>query len=235
MTEQRDLHVLIIGAGITGLIIAHGLNKARIKYTIFETEEPEQWRPKEWTMGIHWALELLEGLLPPHLAARIVKDGSVDGSLDYEKPPNNGAYIFDGTSGEILKDLAVPGRLVRVSRRKLRALCMEGVDVKQSHTLQTVTCNDEDNTVAATFTNGRSYTGTLLVGCDGPRSPTRDYLFNSEPSGQAKPMQGAVNMPLAVTYADAEIAKFVRSKAHPVWCMAIHPDVSFFVYNLLLR
>ena len=229
MPEPREPHILIVGAGITGLIIAHGLEKAGIKYTIFETEEPEKWRPKEWTMGIHWALPLLEGLLPPRLAARIPKDGSVDGSLNYEEPPNNGAYIFDGVSGEILKDLVVPGRMVRVSRRKLRALCSEGVPVKQSHTLETVTCNDEEGTVTATFTNGETYTGTLVVGCDGPRSVVRNNLFNFDPAGQAKPMEGAVNVPMAVSYPDPATARFVRSKSHPVWCMAIHPELFTFI------
>ena len=91
MAGTLEPHVLIVGAGITGLLIAHGLQKAGIQYTIFETEDAGRWRPKEWTMGIHWGLPLLEGLLQPQLADRIVKDGSVDGSLNYEHPPNNGA------------------------------------------------------------------------------------------------------------------------------------------------
>ena len=194
-------------------------------HTIFETEEAGRWRPKEWTMGIHWGLPLLESLLPPHLAARIPTDGSVDGFLNYDEPPNNGAYIFDGLTGEILKDLTVTGRIVRVSRRKLRALCSEGVDVKHSHTLQAVTCNDENNTVTATFTNGQSYTGTLLVGCDGPRSIVRSSLFASDPtSAQAKVLDEAVSISMVVSY-DAGTAKYVRSKTHPVWCMCISPEI----------
>lgn len=46
-------HVLIIGAGVTGLVIAHGLQAAGINFTIFEAEEEGRWRSKEWTMGIH--------------------------------------------------------------------------------------------------------------------------------------------------------------------------------------
>lgn len=44
--------VLIIGAGVTGLVIAHGLQQAGISYLIFESEESEERRPKEWTMGL---------------------------------------------------------------------------------------------------------------------------------------------------------------------------------------
>lgn len=220
MAEAGQPHVLIIGAGLTGLLIAHGLNKAGIKYTIFEDEDYGAVRPREWTMGIHWALPLLEDLLPPHLAARIVKDGSVDGSLDYEKPPNNGAYIFDGVDGEILKDLTVSGRIVRVSRRKLRALCSRDIEVKHSHKLQTITYNDGNDGVTARFTNGESYSGSLLVGCDGPRSVVRSYLFSNDPTkGQAQPVDGIMNMSMAVSYADVETAKFVRETSHPVWCI----------------
>ena len=219
MTEP---HVLIIGAGMTGLCIAHGLDQAGINYTIFDAEDGVRARPKEWTMGIHWGLPLLEELLPPHLAKRIPTDGAVDGFLDYTEPPNNGAYIFDGVTGEILKDLTVTGRMVRVSRRKIRALCREEIDVKWSHILQSVTCNAADNTITATFTNGQSYTGTLLVGCDGPRSVVRSHLFDDPAKETAKPMGGAVSISVVTSY-PAETAKYIRSKTHPVWCMAISP------------
>lgn len=218
-----DTHVLIIGAGMTGLCIAHGLKQAGIRYTIFDTEQEGKFRPKEWTMGMHWGLPLLESLLPPHLAKRIPTDGSVDGSLNWDEPPNNGAYIFDGVNGEILKDLTPPsGRIVRVSRRRIRALCREEIDVKWSYTLDSLQRNDEDDTVTATFTNGESYTGTLLVGCDGPRSIVRSYLFDDPSKAQSKNMEGATNISMAVSY-PAETAKYIRGNTHPVWCMAISP------------
>lgn len=50
--SMGEPHVLIIGAGVTGLAIAHGLQQAGIKYSIFEREEPGQLRSKEWTMGL---------------------------------------------------------------------------------------------------------------------------------------------------------------------------------------
>lgn len=46
-----ETHVLIIGAGMTGLAIAHGLKQAGIKYTIFDSEDGIRVRAKEWTMG----------------------------------------------------------------------------------------------------------------------------------------------------------------------------------------
>ena len=226
MPTAQEQHVLIIGAGVTGLLIAHGLQKAGVKHTIFESEDPARFRPKEWTMGIHWGLPLLEQLLPHDLAARISTDASVDGSLDYRKPPNNGAYIYDGVTGEILKDLTPANDcIVRVSRRKLRALCREHVDVKYNHTLEDVQWNNDQKTVTVTFNNGTEATGTLLVGADGPRSTVRNAIFPHDLNAvQAQPIEGVVTISMAFCYPDAETARKVRG-AHPVWCMCIHPDI----------
>ena len=151
-------------------------------------------------------------------------------SLDYQRHPNNGAYIFDGVTGESLKDLAVPDRLVRVSRRKLRMLCQEDVDIKWARTLDAVTCNEDDHTVTATFTNGEKYTGTLLVGCDGPRSPVRNFLFASDPElALVQPLDGIVNVSMAIKYPSAEIARYVREATHPVFHLCISPNVFNFV------
>ena len=227
MPESSNSHVLIIGGGVTGLLIAHGLQKADIQYTLFESEDEGRWRSKEWTMGIHWGLPLLESLLPPELAARIGTDGSVDASLDWTQKPNNGAYICDGVNGELLKDLTPEGRNVRVSRRRLRKLCQEGVEIQWGHALQDVKCNDNNHTVTATFTNGKGYTGTLLIGADGPRSTVRQFLFAHDPAtGQARNLEDIVGHSMAVSY-DAETAKHVRS-AHPVWCIAISPELFVF-------
>lgn len=131
-------HILIIGAGITGLTIAQGLQTSNIPFTVFEAEPQDLFRPREWTMGIHWSLENLEALLPEHLRDRLMADASVDPSLDYGECPNNCMRIYEGVEGSLVKEVGVrsgdggEGRVLRVSRRKLRALCAEGIDVKVS-------------------------------------------------------------------------------------------------------
>lgn len=47
-------HVLIIGAGVTGLLIAHGLKQAGVPFTIFDAEPNATARKREWTMIMHW-------------------------------------------------------------------------------------------------------------------------------------------------------------------------------------
>lgn len=133
MAEQQEPHVLIIGAGLTGLFIAHGLQQANISYTLFEAEEAGTYRSREWTMGVHWGVPLIEKLLPPDLMARVIPEASVDKTLDYVTPPTNGSRIYDGVTGEVLKELVSEGKLIRVSRRKLRGLIAEGIEVKVSY------------------------------------------------------------------------------------------------------
>jgi len=38
--------------------------------------------------------------------------------------------MYNGLTGEIMKDIPIKGQIVRVSRRKLRMFLTEGVDVK---------------------------------------------------------------------------------------------------------
>lgn len=73
---------------------------------------------------------MLEKLLPEDLAARIKVDAVVDPSLDYTQYPNDVIPVFDGVSGELMRE--IPNFGLRVSRRKLRALCSERVQVQVS-------------------------------------------------------------------------------------------------------
>lgn len=136
MSSNNQQHILTIGAGITGLAIAHGLQNRNVPFSIFEAEPEGTFRPREWTIGIHWSLKNLEALLPEHLRARLISDASVDPSLDPSVYPTNSMSIYEGVGGKLMKEIGVrgddggEGKLMRVSRRKLRALCAEGIDVK---------------------------------------------------------------------------------------------------------
>ncbi|KAK4494807.1 hypothetical protein PRZ48_014163 [Zasmidium cellare] len=227
MAAPQEPHVLIIGAGLTGLFIAHGLQRAGISYTLFEAEEAGTYRSREWTMGVHWGVPLIEKLLPPDLMARVIPEASVDKTLDYVTPPTNGSRIYDGVTGEVLKELVSEGKLIRVSRRKLRGLIAERIEVNFGHKLEDITYDDEKDTATAHFANGTSSTGTTIVGADGPRSQIRSLLFG-QTEAAAQPLTGIVHLSSTFSYRDAEKAKFVRT-AHPVWSMAIHPEVFAYV------
>lgn len=108
-------------------LISIFLSQAGIQFTIFEAEPTaSHYRPREWSMGIHWSLPQLEALLPPDLVVRL-KEAQNDPF--WEAPEQDTMKIYSGLDGEILKALPLP-RTIRVSRRKMRALCSHGIDVK---------------------------------------------------------------------------------------------------------
>ncbi|KAL9087409.1 MAG: hypothetical protein Q9165_006706 [Trypethelium subeluteriae] len=166
-------------------------------------------------MGIHWSLPQLESLLPSELWARL-RQAQNDPFAEAEE--GDGMRIYNGLTGEIMAALPIEGKIVRVSRRKFRALLAEGVDVQYGHSLSGVTYGNDD--VTAEFENGKEARGTLIVGCDGPRSKVRDLLLGEE-KAKVTPIE-LVHSNTTVSYGDAEKARFVRT-AHPIFSMDV-PD-----------
>lgn len=110
--------------------------------------------------------------------------------------------------------------MYRVSRRKFRAHCATSIAVAYDKSLSHITYPSAA-TVTATFADGSSATGTLLIGADGAQSGARTQLFGAERGRAASVPFRAVN--LHVRYGDAAKAAFVRG-LHPVMAMGIHPD-----------
>jgi hypothetical protein len=77
-------------------------------------------------MSIHWALPQLEALLPSELNGKL-KNAQNDPFSD--APEEDLFNIYSGLDGTILKALPL-SKTVRVSRRKIRALCSHGIDVQ---------------------------------------------------------------------------------------------------------
>lgn len=75
--------------------------------------------------------------------------------------------------------------------------------------------------MVATFEDGSSEVGHLLVGCDGSRSKVREHLLGPK----AKPMDSEMNL---VNHAISGLSKeqaLEMAKYHPVIQMAYIPDV----------
>jgi len=77
-------------------------------------------------MAIHWSLPQLEALLPSELRARL-KEAQNDPFWD--APEEDFFKLYNGLDGTVLKALPIP-KTIRVSRRKMRALFSEGIDVQ---------------------------------------------------------------------------------------------------------
>ena len=85
-------------------------------------------------MGIHWALPMIQSLLPDDIKPKLAKEAYVDPSLDWEKSPCDRMRIYNGVTGDIMKDLPIKGKIVRVSRRRLRTFLTQGIDIQACQT-----------------------------------------------------------------------------------------------------
>lgn len=120
-------HVLIIGGGITGLLLAQALKKSDVQFTVFERDPTLSHRGRGWGLTIHWALDSFISLLPQHLIDRLPATYvNPQASLSGE---NGNFLFFDVRSGET-RWTVPPGKRIRVSRERLRALLADGLEIQ---------------------------------------------------------------------------------------------------------
>lgn len=161
---------------------------------------------------------MLGKLLPPELLARL-SETQCDPAHD--RGVNETIEMRNSETGEVLKIIPTPN-MKRVSRRKLRALCAEGIEVQWGKTFDGISC-DSENSVTAHFADGSTFSGAVIIGADGPKSKVRDLLLGEKAAN--KPLN-IVNNIAIVKYNDAEKALHVRS-GHPVNCLGYSPKDMF--------
>ena len=189
---NKKTHVLIIGAGLTGLLLAQGLRKLNaaldsqgqpVKYTysIYERDEAAFYRGGGFSLTIHWALQQLYDILPEDLSARILH--CVGNPAAIENGQMGSFTYLNLRTGHPLHRTSVPPgwKGARMSRVKFLKLLMTGLNVEYSKSLCEITFPNDDN-VCARFKDGHTATGDLLVGADGSRSVVRRFLYGDENS-----------------------------------------------------
>lgn len=124
--DNSDFHVLVIGAGTVGLLIAQRLKILGVKCTVFEREHYLNERPRDWSFAIVWAQDRLTECLPSTLSSRLST-----AFIDPLQVKNSGERmkLLNGKTGEELKVVPTPN-LDLFKRSKFRALLAEGIDVQ---------------------------------------------------------------------------------------------------------
>ncbi|MCJ1342654.1 hypothetical protein MMC31_000841 [Peltigera leucophlebia] len=223
---MQDQKVIIIGAGVTGLLLAQGLSKKNIKCTIYEADLRLNSKDGDWGMGIHWSVPMLQKVLPDELFARI-QEAQVDPFRP--APESDFLPIINGDTGEELKRVSL-STFHRFSRSRMRKLCAEGLAVEFNKRLVDIQSLPESDQVIAKFSDGTSATGVTLIGADGPRSFVRQFLLGIEKADlKYTPF---VSTRTTVRYADREKALAVR-KLHPIHAFSSHPNGNFSWINIL--
>ncbi|KAM0432843.1 hypothetical protein ACHAPT_004545 [Fusarium lateritium] len=213
--SNKDLHVIIIGAGITGLIVAQGLKRLGIRYSIFEKEVCLNYRSNEWTMAIHWSLDRLEKIVPPEVFSQLPLI-SCNPAVPIE---SGGLYpIIQAETGNLLTGVPYEKGL-RVSRSRMRALCAEGIEVHYGKNLIDVAFNESGQGVIASFADGTVVSGSVIVGADGPRSKVREFALGSAEEAAVSRFP-IFHTNMTVCYNDAEKAKYVR-REYPTSFLAL--------------
>jgi 2-polyprenyl-6-methoxyphenol hydroxylase-like FAD-dependent oxidoreductase len=174
-------------------------------------------------MSIHWSRPLLEHLLPEELLARL-KEAAVDPSFDSTAEGGYTVPFYNGKTGEHIISMPMKNA-IRVSRRKMRSLCSESLDIKYGEKL--VSVSHEGYGVTAVFASGTSARGSVVIGTDGPQSTVRKILLGDK--ALSVPMD-VVMYNVNVCYGDAERALAVR-KLHPMNTVALQPDKALSVWT----
>ncbi|KAI4132827.1 MAG: hypothetical protein LQ338_000531 [Usnochroma carphineum] len=174
--------ILISGAGIGGLALAQGLQKAKIPFRVFERDHAYNLRPQGYRFRLPEAgIIALKQLLSPDLFARVV---ATCGKIDPEKPWAN-AHL-DALSGEAIvfgpggPAQGPPGannaeQLV-VDRTVLRAQLIRGLESYIEYGREASSYEVTPRGVIVRFADGGEAEGSFFVGADGSRSRVRKQL-----------------------------------------------------------
>jgi 2-polyprenyl-6-methoxyphenol hydroxylase-like FAD-dependent oxidoreductase len=159
--------VLVVGAGIAGLALAHALHR-RCAITADIVERSPQWRPEG--SGIY---------LPGNAVRALRLLGLEDAVTDRAYRISRQRVLEPG--GRVLTDIALEpvwgevGACVGMLRSELHEAMREGIS--QVRLGVTVTSVQPGEKVAVGFTDGRTGEYDLVVGADGIRSVVRQLAF----------------------------------------------------------
>ena len=124
---MAETHVLIVGAGITGLLLAQALKKHNVPFTVFERDPYADYRGPGWGLALHGALGTFLSLLPDELVGR--RPETYVDPVAAARGEKGRFPFFDLSTGERRWENVSPSR-VRMSREKLRRLLMHGIEVQ---------------------------------------------------------------------------------------------------------
>lgn len=168
-------HVLIIGAGMSGLTLAQQLRQKNIPFTVFERDVNRNARGQGWALSLFGeAFDLMKSSMPSDL-------GPVEQTshlLPLNLPPQFSFYDItrpDFRVGVVADDNL---HVIRANRHRMRDWLMQGIDVKFNKRLTRI--EEHNDKVTAYFEDGTSATGDFVVGAEGTRSAVRRHILKGQ-------------------------------------------------------
>ncbi|RDW77439.1 hypothetical protein BP6252_05492 [Coleophoma cylindrospora] len=211
--------ILIIGAGVVGLVLAQSLKKEGIPFQIFDRDAHIDARGHGWGITIHWALAALKHCLPAELFDKLASI-----QVDPEVGRNDtGQFLFLNLEDAVPVFQIPPSKRLRINREKFRKLLLEGIDVQWNKSIAGFQATQDH--VQVTFADSSEAHGKLLIGADGATSRLRRLMC---------PETGALNqLPIrflggTVKLSPADIAP-LRS-LDPLLFQGCHPATGTFMW-----
>lgn len=177
--------VLISGAGLSGLLLAHSLRSQNIPFVIYERDKSIAARAQGYRLRIsNDGINALKAVLTEDQYARLREGTAATGG--------GGIHTLNAISGELVqpaggaggvdgKGPGLGGDVLGISRGFLRQRLFEGEENVVQWNKQSVGYTTTDSGVKLKFSDGsESVEGSLLVAGDGPQSTITKQLTDGK-------------------------------------------------------
>ncbi|THZ14444.1 hypothetical protein D6C89_10138 [Aureobasidium pullulans] len=164
--------IIRVGAGIVGLTLGQAFKSQKIPFTILERDASADVREQGWAITLHWALPLLEEMLPQRLIAQIEKC-QVNAEVAEDDPGDFKLINLEDCS-EISNTPS--GKRWRVNRGKLRLALLDGLDDSIRWNQHVEGVEQLQDHAKVQCLDGSSHIAHVVIGTDGSKSAIRRFL-----------------------------------------------------------